>query len=228
MSLRIRNSAVSRLQSYARAGNAIPVYSARRPRKLSTVQKQQVKRLVKKNEELLTWDVYASVTSSSTGDFTDLTAMSDTQRNGVKVIPKSLEIKWHSDAGDSFNICRCLIIQWHVDSALVAPTLSQIFDTTTSSYLPQNPLNAEKVNQKKFTVLYDRTYKLIQNTTADPVLGSIKIYNTAKKKRMRDIYFNDGAVSSGRNKLYLIALSDSTAAPNPSINFTGHFQHYSP
>jgi hypothetical protein len=158
----------------------------------------------------------------------DLTAMNDTQRDGVKIIPKSLEINWHSDSGDSFNICRCLLIQWHVDSAISQPILSQIFDTTTSAYLPQNPLNAEKVNQKKFTVLYDRIYKVIQGTNTDPMLGSIKVYNTAKKKRMRDIYFNDGAVTTGRNKLYLIVLSDSTAAPNPSLNFTGHFKHYSP
>lgn len=208
-----------------------PAAAASRRALLNARQKKQVKRLVNKSQELRSFPVYETKNVSVTFDATALSNIPQgddvTDRNGLKVMPRALEINYEVAAGDPNNIVRVMVVKWTPNNGDDAPTEDEIFYSVPSAQIPINPYVFEKSQRKKFVVLYDRIHYL--NTQDRSTQGGrIRLYNSSKRTKMPSIFFNDVGSNSQKNGLYLITQSDSTATTHPQIVYSGVLKFFSP
>lgn len=214
------------------------IIKIRRPnhqRLLSVKQRSQVRTMINKSEELKQFPVFKTVSIDTSLQFQrlcDIDTGGDTivNRDGLKVIPRSFEMKYEVAAGDSLNVVRVMLIRWKPNTADDTPTQAKILrvESPVATQEPLQPFVFEKSNRKKFVVLYDRVHYL--STAAKPNEGgTIRIYNTSKKSKMPAIFYNTTAATSGRkNGLQLCLISDSNAVTHPQIKYYGTLKFASP
>lgn len=124
-----------------------------------------------------------------------------------------LEANWNAIAGDTTNVVRITIFQWHPDDTSDAPTMAKLYQHTTVPAL--SVFIGDVRARRKFRVLYDRTVALSANGPA----GLVANINLSEKMfRVTDV--NDS--STGINKVYYAVSSDSGAATHPSLELSAN------
>lgn len=139
------------------------------------------------------------------------------ERQGDKIEPTRLELRYSWQAGDENNICRLIIFQWHPDDNAYTPSvLNEVVDITgqgTSSF----PLCHYIFDRKNFTVLHDSLLSVTTTGNNYAVVRTKNIYG----KAMRNIRYTNG-VSNGHNNIYYIAITDSALATHPQLRIDAH------
>lgn len=193
---------------------------ARKPngRKLNKRQVRQVKNLVSRQQEHKVFDNTVGSTGISSGGslYGPLTApiqgTGDSQRVGDRITLKKMTFREAMVYGDGTNHLRLIIFQWYQNSAVAAPLLTDILQTTGNPIC--SSINDTNMDGKKFKVLHDKVYNLTQNGANGASFSQIKLYG--RRIARKAIQFNPGA-TSGFNHIYMYAISDSAAVPNPSV-----------
>lgn len=105
---------------------------------------------------------------------------------------------------DETNFMRVIIFQWKDDST---PTVQELLSA------PSNYLSCYNVSKRQsYKVLWDKIFSITRvGTNAKSI--SLKTSNFA-----RVMTFNNVGVSQ-KNQIYLLAISDSTAATNPILQY---------
>jgi len=166
-------------------------------------------------------DVNYSVVAASTGTVLNgITNVSQgvgvSQRTGDTIYLKRLYINYSVNAANSdiFSTFRIIIFQWHPNSALVAPTVNDILQTTNLYSLYDWQFSSQ------YTILYDMVHSL-SGTAATPCtssnqafFGEIGIGQAQKRAEFSP------ALSTGSEQFFIIVISDSAVAPFPSFNAT--------
>jgi hypothetical protein len=164
-------------------------------------------------------DTNQSVIMSSTGTIlSGFTAISQgvtvSQRTGDVVFNKELFINYMVDAEnlDVFSTARVIIFQWHPNSGLIAPAVTDILQTAAinSFYSWQFASN--------YTILFDHVMFMSGLASApndaghQGYYGKVSLANAVKKAE-----FSAG-ISLGSEQFFCLVISDSVAAPFPNIN----------
>lgn len=169
--------------------------------------------------------IIANANATNTGAVTALTMPSqgDTvqSRDGDKVQWAGLNGIWTTTAGDTYNLVRFALIQWHPDNAIETPAINTLLQDV-STYITISPWILDKSKRSKFKVLYE---KLAVVNTAGNLTNKYNI-RIPGKKMGRSIFNN--AVQTGKNTLYYFYISDSGAVTHPTISFsiTYRFKDY--
>lgn len=139
-----------------------------------------------------------SISDVAQGD-TDLT------RDGDQLYIRSIECEIRVTAGDPTNVMRIIVLQWIPNST---PNVSSILiDATT--YGEMSPWTHD--TRFLFRILYDKRFYV--NTTT---MGNREHKTVLKRIKFRKMQFESGA-TTGTNKLYVLAISDSAAATHPIL-----------
>lgn len=185
-----------------------------------------VKRVLNNQSEKHVYTVAVNGTFGSAGTTQDLSAISQgdtvSTRDGDRLTIKSIIFRYGLIAADNTNFCRVMLIQWLQNDNATAPTISGVFNSnfTSQPYAAFAPFNKAAAGYT-FVPLYDKTFAM---TTQGPasVKAMVKLTpKSFKKKAKAMINFNPGA-TTGVGKIYLIVISDSGVAIDPTI--TGTFQ----
>lgn len=189
-----------------------------KPRKLTKIQKKQVKRIVNSGRELRQYHVNSTGTGVSTtvgminlsgvtqGDAAD-------NRDGDDLFPTQLQLKWYLASHASStepSICRFIIFQWKEDNAAGAPTAADVLANGTTYALTDtyNPATKQLVK-----VLYDRVIPIkdvVDSGERFYVQKTVRIF----QKRLKRIRFNAGA-NTGTSHIYLMTYSGTASGSNP-------------
>lgn len=175
---------------------------------------RKVKRVLTKAAEKKFHDVSqaGSVSVTSTPVLVDLSSISagdtDQTRDGDQLTIRSIHLKYQLVAGDSTNIVRIILFQWFMDTAVAGggPTAANILQSTTNSMSSYT-----HDTRFQYKILDDKIVSL-DTSSRDSYTLNRRIIKGFKKK----IQFS-AAGTSGTNKIYLLYMSDSAAAPDPGL-----------
>lgn len=196
----------------------------RNQRKLNAKQARQVKRIINRKSELK-YIVANSAPSSITTTVGINTIMSiavgqtDSTRIGDKVILTKIEGRMHfTNTGDATNFVRVILFQWKESTV---PTAADILLAGSSGTQDVGSLYAHDT-RSQFKILYDKILRLVGNaaaaTTPNTDLSILVLHPIIfGKKLLPNIQFIAGSSTVCYNSVYLLTVSDSTAAPHPSI-----------
>jgi hypothetical protein len=154
----------------------------------------------------------------SSGTVYDISAISqgtsDSNRVGDSVTLDRLRLSYAWAAGDTTNVCRLVVFQWNVQST---PLISSVLLYSSALLVPYAMPAID--TQKEFKILYDRSDYI--STSSPTIAGDI-----VEIKMPGKIQFQAGSSSSGTGKIYMIAVSDSSASPNPELAFQSTLYYY--
>lgn len=187
-----------------------------RPVKKQKKQKANIKTLANKIQGYLGELKYGTSTYTNTVSYTGTIQSlcdisqgdSDTTRDGDSLTISSLELRGFFVAGDAYNVCRVMLVQWFPTDG-VAPTISQILVNTGNLYASIS-VKAHDYRQQ-FKVLYDKI--LVVNTYNPTKMFYKKVY--PKRRKIQYV----AGTNTGNNKIYIIMISDSSAVSHPSVYY---------
>lgn len=173
------------------------------------------RRVVKSQSEHKYFDFSSATGFDYGGSVLDISAVTqggstDVTRSGDELRATSLLVNMLITVADATNLCRIICFKWKQDSGLATPGVGDILNTIGSTSAPLSPYVHDQ--RGNFTVMYDKTWNLVLNTSRESVVRKVKIKMGKKGK----INFNGGG-TTGRGKFYLLFISDSAAVPNPSF-----------
>lgn len=193
---------------------------------LNVRQKKDVKRLIGEEVELKYHSkvLYSGVvpsngagTNSSICDVAQ--GQTDTTRVGDALTLKSLEFRYTVRCAgvtpDFFNFVRVIVFQWNQNTVPTAPDImDQVITTDYESFYNHD-------NRSIYKIMYDRTHFLsgagpagvVNPQTSNFAHGVVKFMYRFPRKRVNFI----AATTTPIHGLYMIALSDSTASPQPTL-----------
>lgn len=205
-------------------------YVRRKRKPFSKKQVKTIKKISERRSELKMHNVSGS--TATTGGFeVNLSAVSqgDTilTREGDRIEPTSLKLNYRiiRDAGvaaDTVDAVRVLIIQWHPDTLVDAPQLSDVLqDASTVTQQRVSPITGEVAKRARFTLLYDRIHDFIYDRShgKDSVAMRNLWFNLTKKAR---VLYNTGGATTGKNHIYLLVAGQQVVATEDST-----FTYYS-
>lgn len=149
-----------------------------------------------------------SCTSVSQGD-------TDEGRDGDMLYLKKWTVNYSFTAGDGNNTVRFIAFQWKENDTYHVPLVTDILQIVGNAVAPLSTYLHDKEQGKNFGVLYDETHHISANTGTEGIERSIDVPLRYARRRVQ---FNSGSVG-GSNKLYVLAISDSGAVPNPQLKF---------
>lgn len=142
---------------------------------------------------------------------------SDEERIGDQIYLRSIEVMWDAVVYDTYNFLRLMIIQWFpqvTDTSGTSPISianNILFDGTSDVENYNMPYYHD--NRYQFRVLYDKT---ITVNTDMPATRRHHFHITKGFKRK--IQYYGSSTTNGMNQIFVIKISDSTAASHPTIN----------
>lgn len=183
---------------------------------LSKVQKKQVKGIIAEQQEHKYHQKYLGIGIDNAGTVIDLSDVSqgdtDLRRDGDELMPTSLNVKYAAVAADSTNLMRVIIFRYKPDvQAATIPGLSNILIPNGLAVSPYWFYSVDL--REQFNILYDKTHSL---ATADK---NQVFVDTTLKMAKQTVGYTSGSIY-GRDHIFLLVLSDSTAATHPSIEFS--------
>lgn len=189
------------------------------PKNLSRRDKNNLKRaLVTLGEKKYYPVANAGTAVGSSGLYVDLVAMaqgdSDTTRDGDQLTIRSLECNWSwsmESGGDFTNIGRLIIFQWFSTEDPTAAVTNVLLNAVTSVEL--SPYNHDL--RYEFRILLDITDAM---SIVGPGCFHHRKYIT-KGFKDRKVQFTAGT-TVGTNKLYALAISDSSVAIHPTFSYS--------
>jgi hypothetical protein len=133
----------------------------------------------------------------------------DTTRDGDQLAVEWTEVRYNVlvNASDVSNMVRVIYFCWHFDDGGQPPTPALILQAPTT---PLSAYNRDSVKEKAFSVLSDRLH-----ATYSGGVGQECAYYRNKKKFK--ITFTSGG-NTGKNHVYLLAVSDSGISPFPTLS----------
>lgn len=135
----------------------------------------------------------------------------DTSRDGDSLLVKSLNLNYQIEVGDTFNVIRVIMFQWFPTSVPTAGNILQ--DVTLGVLNPHQTYNHDL--RYNYKVLYDKTHTIGATSTNIPIVKiSKQVYITSGFKRKLQY---QAATTTGNNQFYLMAISDSSAGPDPQL-----------
>jgi len=168
-------------------------------------------KVLKKNQELKSFDVGISTTISSTGTLTKLSTIpqddTDSGRDGDAVRVQRVSMLGTFTYADTANTGRIIVFRWNQDDSSSAPaSASDILQTAT----PYSPYNRDNYRAKKFTVWFD---ELLAVGATGPNIEKFKFDRSAQS----NISFQATA-TTGTGHFYALVISDSSASTHlPSL-----------
>lgn len=189
---------------------------------LTKRQKKQVERIIKSKQELKYHNVSDQVTVNDTGTVFNISQIAqgdtDQTRDGDALLATSIHCKFQVGRADNTNMMRVILFRWLAEdtSTIDPPTMTKILQTT-GSVQPMAQLNHDF--RSKFQVLYDRI------VTVDQVANDQYFWQINKKLAKVPMRFSAGT-TNGKNKIWMLAVSDSSTVTDPSflydirINYT--------
>lgn len=148
----------------------------------------------------------------------DLSAISqgDTvnTREGDVVTPISFNMKYRviRDSGVTAatpDTVRCIIAQWHPDTALSgSPAITDILEDGSAAGFLESPYKLNRNKRSMYTIVYDRTHRNLFERALGRDACSHGWVRAAVHRKIR---FN-AAATTGSNKLYMFVISQSTSA----------------
>lgn len=143
------------------------------------------------------------------------------ERQGDKITPTALKLKYSWQAGDANNIVRLMIVQWKGDDNVNPPTvLNEIVDVSTQG--TQNFPNTQPwfLGNKNFSLVYDSGVIALNDTASNGTIArNVNIYG----KRLSKVQYSTGA--RGWNNFYIVAMSDSSVAPHPQLRLQAQLEY---
>lgn len=146
--------------------------------------------------------VVTSISNIGQGD-TDVT------RDGDQVYLRSIELTWNAIVADTYNFLRLIIFQWMPAST---PTVSDILIPATGNPEQNYQMPYNHDGRFNFRILYDRTLQVSQDT-----YQSRQVTKKYILKGFRHRIQYQAGTTDGNNKIYLLKISDSTAASHPTM-----------
>lgn len=180
---------------------------------IRSIARKELMKEEKKNTELKYYDqALTSNAISSSGTIFALSNMgqgnSNDKRLGQQINPKSILMRFDLFASDSTNSIRLILFKWF-DQA--SPSIATVLENTTWPTL--SPLNLTN-SRRSIKVIYDNLVSTSISTEITERVG--KVY----RKLAGKMNWADGTSGSPMGgQLYLLAVSDSSAAPHPSLDF---------
>lgn len=205
-----QRSRISRGRTLARRGKfskSLPVVKGRVSvaplvKSMNAIANRSFKRNCEKKLHVLNVDT----TVLLAGSFFDITAVGqgDTyyQRDGAQMQVQDIRITFQMkpDATAELQPVRLMLVRWTEDSAIAAPTTTDIFEDTTNEVW----LSPYKFESRKYQVLYDKFFTL--NLSGD---SGITIFDQMLTKNLSTRVGFNGAANTGVNHLYLVLIGDA-------------------
>lgn len=198
----------------------------RRPYRRVTprVVKRIARRQITNTLETKSLTVVSSGNSVDTGGtFFDLITPtpgdSITNREADRITLKSMWWCWYfTVSADTSNVIRYVLFQWKPDNNVDSPTLAKLFQDVADAPL-RSPFITNVAARSKFSVMLDRFAIMTDNAQSEQLLRR-KMFTRFASRR---VHFNTGA-TSGRNKIFLLLISDSGFVPHPVVSFTMRYK----
>lgn len=191
-------------------------------RKLNNRQRTQVKRLIANTQELKWYDNGQGATgvlaagAVTVGLSTVSLGTGDGQRIGDRIECKKFRFRYTVIGADATNSIRVMLFRWYGDDLIDAPTVAKILQQP-AGFAYNSDVNADEQFQQKYHVMYDATH-VTTLTGPNIVHKSVEIFGRNLGRKY--IEFNQ-ALTSGVGNIYLLSISDSIGAPNPSLEWYG-------
>jgi len=138
------------------------------------------------------------------------------QRTGDTVFWKELYVNYElaTQNADIYNTSRVIIFQWHPNSALTVPVVTDILQVASV----QSMYDWQYSNL--FTILHDKVY-FQSGTASNPTAsGNVGYFGPISlKKAVKRAEFANGA-AQGSQQFYILLISDSSVAPFPTFSAT--------
>lgn len=201
-----------------------------KPYKKSVPSNKTLNKKIKKiqrNTEVKHFDVLVTGASmSTTGVFQNLIAIpvgdTDNTRTGNDLAATSIRCRWIATqvaATAVANNCR-IIIGWD-SQPNTGPSTADLLDTSVITNPLVAPYNAD--NQKRFKILYDRSFTLNPKSGVSGTVIPDLVIRKMKKSLSRMVKYND-AGGSVTNNLFLWRYADvAPAGNNPLLTFGTRF-----
>lgn len=211
----------------------------RRPRKNKDtyVTKKQVNSLISRRIENKFYPLYQKTTVDTAGYLQSLsnigqgdTAMTRTG-DDIHFVRYQMTAEIFNQA-DVHNTMRIIIFQWRPDDAIDAPTVAKLLDNISSSAVYPTHYQYNYVTRTKYNVLYDKSFVLmptyafnssgvVTSGVSRAAVNTFKVNIDTRRKLNKIIRFNEG-LNSGKNKLYMLVVSDSILATHPTIAYSAN------
>jgi hypothetical protein len=118
---------------------------------------------------------------------------------------------------DVISHMRMIIFQWIPNIADAAPTIADILETpTTNSCF--SLLNVE--HSPEYVILYDHLFSFAGTSTVPTDKSDHVIKNKRVKRPPKSIVYEATSSSGSAGTVCLLLISDSSASPNPAINYS--------
>lgn len=186
----------------------------RRKSKLAT--RTYVKKLIAKESETKYYDKLATANVDASGSLIRLTEVpigqTDSSRIGDKLTMRAFQFKLQFGIADTYNMLRVILFQWYPNTTLSPPAGNDILIGTLgllTSFMSM--YTHDYLNQ--FHILYDKM--MYVDSARNHQQTIVKKINLKYAKKV--INFTAGSIE-GSNHLYLLLVSDSTAASHPGFN----------
>lgn len=159
-------------------------------------------------------------TVDSTGTVTCLSIItqgdSDEERIGDQLYLRSIQIMWNAEIADTFNYLRLIIFQWFpqvTDTQNSPPTIANniLFAGTSAQENYNMPYYHD--SRYLFRILYDKTV-----TVSTDFPCTKRFVHTITKGFKRKLQYFASSSTNGMNQIFVLKISDSTAASHPEIN----------
>jgi len=143
------------------------------------------------------------------------------QREGDRIEPTLLTMKFQVSHTFSFDVSRVILFQWKPDTAVDAPDMSKILEIPSTAQSVYSPYVQMKVKRDKFKVLKDMTFSNTQGTAGQNFTRTVNI----KKFMSKYINYNTAPATSGKNLIFCLALSNAqVASAGPTFNKVVYLQ----
>jgi hypothetical protein len=178
-----------------------------------SVSKQQVKAMIRSNIALVQEKKYFIYENSGNVDFngviysvTDVPqGDTDLTRDGDRLLPETLEMRYSWVPGDSVNICRLVVLRWEASST---PTVTSVIQAVGATNAPKQPFTHD--TRTLYKILCDDMIRV-------DTYHLIEIRHRIIKLPKVSMQFQGGG-TTGTGKLYVLLLTDSGVSTHPGFD----------
>lgn len=194
------------------------IYSTR-PKKVSKVAtvpqvKSIVKRALHKDEEEKYAIVQASYSVSTTAGIYSLANTSQGSSGGTHIGDecrlKSIWFRWQTIVADTYNVVRIIVFVWKPNIGFATPAALNILKTVTTPNQLTTCYNED--GEDMYHILYDNVIPMVTGNT------NTKVGKFQKRLNLKQDFLTGSSNCS--NNIYVLLISDSGAAADPTVNFT--------
>jgi len=135
------------------------------------------------------------------------------QRTGDTVFWKDIFINYSisSENADIFNLARVILFQWHPNSGLAVPIVTDILQTNLVYSMYDWQFSSQ------FKILYDKVHVMAGTGTNPTPSGNQGYFGSIPITGPHRAEFSAGS-ALGAEQFYILAISDSVAIPFPTLS----------